>query len=204
MFVESSSLQKATVFLGSNGGRPRGERMKPRHEHISTKKRAPTKPLTNSQSQAQRTCGFCKTSGHYYSGCSFISNHKASGYKKQDKAVKKMIDYLGNDGKYQVQVLPHDVSRQFREDQTQWNCRLWPQGARHIMLCDLYRDFRQANSSEGDNIVAVQFFKECGVPVEGPEVYYSEVKKVKEWLGGNSGGLKTGGLVLTKLIEVPL
>jgi hypothetical protein len=61
-----------------------------------------------------------------------------------------MINYLGNDTKYRVELLSNDLSQQFRGDSS-WNCKIWPQNARYIMLCNLYHDFRQANSSEADN-----------------------------------------------------
>jgi hypothetical protein len=196
MFSGIRSLQNTSVHRGSSQGRPRTTRMKGNHETrttTGTRKSAPS--LMSSESASARACGFCKGTGHNFSTCSEISRLKASAYKKTHEKVQDMIDYLGNEARYRVEVLPPELSQQFRDDPT-WNLRIWPKSASHIMLCNLYRDFRQANSSEADNIVAVQLFSAAGVGYEDGKVHYSEVKTVRTWLQKSKQGK---GLVLTKL-----
>jgi hypothetical protein len=201
MFVDS--LQPGSVQLGSNNGRPKSKRMKGSHEvimgkgkqsHASKSQKSQPQGLMSSQSSANRSCSFCKISGHNYTKCAAIASYQASAYRKKTYHVERMMNYLGNDTKYRVEVLSNELSQQFRDDPS-WNCKILPQKTRHIMLCNLYHDFRKANGSEADNIVAVQFFAD-GAVLLGDQVYYSEVKLVRKWLD------KCQGIILTKLNEI--
>jgi hypothetical protein len=158
----------------------------------STKAKKPPKVLMSSQSTAGRSCGFCKISGHNFTTCDTIASHQASAYRKNADEVQRMMNYLGKAAKCLVEVLPNDLLQQFRGN-PQWNCMIWPKEARHIMLCNLYYDFRKTNGSEADNIVAVQFFAEGGSLSGIKEVCYSEVKVVRQWCAG---------LILSELHEI--
>jgi hypothetical protein len=110
-----------------------------------------------------------------------------------------MINYLGDKEKYVLQVLPEALETKFRLNH-EWNCKVLPANVHHIMLCNLYRDFRRANSSESDVIVQVRFFDESGIP--DIQVYYGEVKKVREWLSTGSTRSAVRGLVLSQLQQI--
>jgi hypothetical protein len=190
------SLKPATASQGSNTGRPPTQRMKSRYERITTgDKRSNSRPrLTNSQSAARRHCGFCKKERHQFITCPVIISHSATPYKKGAPELDTSRDYLGAEKHFVLQVLPDALATKFRANNPSWNCKVLPANAHHIMLCNLYWDFREANSSDSDNIVELLFFNDCGV--QDSQVYYAEVKKVREWLALRS---RIKGLVLTTL-----
>jgi hypothetical protein len=134
-----------------------------------------------------------------YITCPAIAAHQAIPYKKKSDEVKAMINYLGDKERFLLQVLPEALATKFRLDHS-WNCKVLPSNVHHIMLCNLFRDFRCANSSESDVIVQVRFFDESGIP--DIQVYYSEVKKVREWLSTRSTRSAIRGLVLSQLQQI--